>query len=168
MNQHHYNAVGMAFMAGLLFAVSCALIAWSLGLIRSGQPQPHRRLKVMEIVRAGRRRIFALALVPAIARLDEQDAPITVESSDPAVVSAELLPFEEGQPRKVRVRTLAPGTATVTVGADADLDPGETRTLLATLDFEVTESGVEAQSIALAGEGDWEDDLEAPPTAEGA
>lgn len=152
----------LAFGAGWLFCLAVVVAV----LAGKHKPHPKRRMYFMEIVRVGRRRAFALVVDPPLAVLDQQDAPLTVESSDPAVVEATLLPFVEGEPRKVQIRTLAPGLASVTAKADADLDPGEVRQIVAQLDFEVTEAGIEAQSIALQGEGTWEDDTppEAAPT----
>ncbi len=114
----------------------------------------------MESVRVGRRGLFKLLTDPPLAVLDEQDAPVRVEVSDPALVEATLEPFVAGEARKLKVRTLAPGTVSVQVLADADLDPGEVRTLIAQLDLEITDSGVEAQSITLERDGVWEDDTQ--------
>jgi hypothetical protein len=141
---------GVAFVAGAVFAGAVALVFYC----RRPQPQT-RRIRVMELVRAGKYRIFTSKPEPAIAVLDVQDAPITYVSSDEAVATVVK---DETNPLKCTVRTIGPGVATVIGKADADLDQGEVREIEWTVcELEVSEAGIEAQSVSATAEGPWTD-----------
>lgn len=140
----------LSFAAGILFGLASALVVWI-----HTTSHPKRRVKVMEIVRAGKYRIFVSTPEPAIAVLDQQDAPITYTSSDEAVATVVK---DETNPLRCTVRTIAPGVASIVGKADADLDAGEVRQLeWLVADLEVTEGGIEAQSVASTPEGPWTD-----------
>jgi hypothetical protein len=109
----------------------------------------------MEIVRAGKYRIFVSAPEPVIAVLDVQDAPISYVSSDEAVATVVK---DEANPLRCTVKTVGVGVATIIGKADADLDAGEVREIEWTVcELEVTEGGIEAQSVSATPEGPWTD-----------
>ena len=70
----------------------------------------------------------------APAAIDQTDHPVTVTSSDTNVVAVSDLAADG---LSFQLHFLAAGTASVTIDVDADLDPGELRDLVDTIDVTV-------------------------------